>query len=115
MRTTARATEPRGAGGSVEDPETALTGAPLRTTRDSVRAYIALTKPRIIELLLVTTVPAMVLATRWVPGIDWGDWGWRVAWTLIGGTLEIESTPGQGTTIFARVPFSFPEEGVGEG
>ena len=44
------------------------------TTRDSIRAYIALTKPRIIELLLVTTVPAMVLATRWVPGIDWGDW-----------------------------------------
>ena len=39
-------------------------------TRDSVRAYIALTKPRIIELLLVTTVPAMVLATREVPGID---------------------------------------------
>ena len=29
---------------------------------DTVRAYVALTKPRIIELLLVTTVPAMVLA-----------------------------------------------------
>ena len=62
-----------------------------QTTGDRIRAYIALTKPRIIELLLVTTVPAMVLATRWVPGIDWGDWGWRVVWTLIGGTLAAGS------------------------
>jgi heme o synthase len=62
-----------------------------QTTRDRIRAYVALTKPRIIELLLVTTVPAMVLATRWVPGIDWGDWGWRVVWTLIGGTLAAGS------------------------
>jgi len=61
------------------------------TTGGRIRAYVALTKPRIIELLLVTTVPAMVLATRWVPGIDWGDWGWRVAWTLIGGTLAAGS------------------------
>ena len=36
--------------------------AGTRTTGDTIRAYIALTKPRIIELLLVTTVPAMVLA-----------------------------------------------------
>jgi heme o synthase len=63
----------------------------LRSTRDTIRAYIALTKPRIIELLLVTTVPAMVLATRWVPGLDWGTWGWLVAWTLIGGTLAAGS------------------------
>ncbi len=62
-----------------------------RNRGDSVRAYIALTKPRIIELLLVTTVPAMVLATRWVPGLDWGDWAWLVAWTLIGGTLAAGS------------------------
>jgi protoheme IX farnesyltransferase len=61
------------------------------TAADSIRSYIALTKPRIIELLLVTTVPAMVLATRWVPGIDWGAWGWTVAWTLIGGTLAAGS------------------------
>jgi len=48
---------------------------------DIVRAYVALTKPRIIELLLVTTVPAMVLAAD----------GWPstllVLYTLIGGTL----------------------------
>src|SRR6185369_1009407 len=62
-----------------------------RTVGDSVRAYIALTKPRIIELLLVTTVPAMVLATREVPGIEWQSWGWLVVWTLIGGTLAAGS------------------------
>ncbi len=66
-------------------------GLATHTTRDSIRAYIALTKPRIIELLLVTTVPAMVLATRWVPGLDWGDWGRLVVWTLIGGTLAAGS------------------------
>jgi protoheme IX farnesyltransferase len=58
---------------------------------DTVRAYIALTKPRIIELLLVTTVPAMVLATREVPGIQLGHWTWLTVWTLIGGTLAAGS------------------------
>ncbi len=52
-------------GGRIGDEET---NAERRTRSDTVRAYIALTKPRIIELLLVTTVPAMVLATREVPG-----------------------------------------------
>jgi protoheme IX farnesyltransferase len=70
--------------GSVE-PTTA------RSRGDTVRAYVALTKPRIIELLLVTTVPAMVLATRWVPGIDWGSWAWLTVWTLVGGTLAAGS------------------------
>jgi len=46
-----------------------------------VRAYAALTKPRIIELLLVTTVPAMVLAARGLP-----DPGIVTA-TLVGGSL----------------------------
>jgi protoheme IX farnesyltransferase len=47
-----------------------------------VVAYIALTKPRIIELLLITTVPSMVLAAgRW-PGT------WLVIATLVGGTLS---------------------------
>ena len=45
-------------------------------------AYVALTKPRIIELLLITTVPAMVLAARGWPGT------WLVIATLIGGTLS---------------------------
>jgi protoheme IX farnesyltransferase len=47
----------------------------------AVAAYVALTKPRIIELLLVTTVPAMVLAEEGLPTL------WLVAATLIGGTL----------------------------
>jgi protoheme IX farnesyltransferase len=78
------ATAPWGGGVGARDGEP-------RSLGDSVRAYIALTKPRIIELLLVTTVPAMVLATREVPGIDWTNWGWLVAWTLIGGTLAAGS------------------------
>jgi two-component system, chemotaxis family, CheB/CheR fusion protein len=38
--------------------------------------------------------------------------GMRERAGLVGGTLEIESAPDEGTTIFARVPVSFPEEGV---
>lgn len=55
--------------------------------RDKARAYVALTKPRIIELLLVTTVPAMVLAWRFVDGLDPWRFSWLVVATLIGGTL----------------------------
>jgi protoheme IX farnesyltransferase len=51
------------------------------TLRDRITAYVALTKPRIIELLLVTTLPAMVLAARGIPPLD------LVFWTLLGGTL----------------------------
>ena len=46
-----------------------------------VMAYVALTKPRIIELLLVTTVPTMVVALRGWPSLQ------LVVATLIGGTL----------------------------
>ncbi len=74
--------------GSVAPTSNASAGP---TTRDSIRAYIALTKPRIIELLLVTTVPAMVLASRQVPGMNIGEWSWLVVWTLIGGTLAAGS------------------------
>jgi protoheme IX farnesyltransferase len=62
-----------------------------RRPGDTIRAYVALTKPRIIELLLVTTVPAMVLATREVPGIALTSWGALVVWTLVGGTLAAGS------------------------
>lgn len=48
---------------------------------DRLRGYVALTKPRIIELLLVTTVPTMVVAARGLPS------GWLVLATLVGGTL----------------------------
>ncbi|MGB8362812.1 MAG: heme o synthase [Acidimicrobiia bacterium] len=50
--------------------------------RSRVAAYVALTKPRIIELLLITTVPAMVLADGGWPGT------WLVLATLIGGSLS---------------------------
>jgi protoheme IX farnesyltransferase len=53
-----------------------------RTTATSkLGAYVALTKPRIIELLLITTVPTMVLAEGGWPST------WLVIVTLIGGTL----------------------------
>lgn len=47
-----------------------------------VRGYIALTKPRIIELLLITTVPTMVVAERGLP-----SW-WLMVATVIGGTFS---------------------------
>ncbi|HEY0385405.1 MAG TPA: ATP-binding protein, partial [Pyrinomonadaceae bacterium] len=40
--------------------------------------------------------------------------GMRERATIIGGTLEIEATPNQGTTVFARAPLTFPEEGATE-
>jgi protoheme IX farnesyltransferase len=49
------------------------------------RAYVALTKPRVIELLLVTTVPAMILAHRGFPDIL------LVLNVLIGGALSAAS------------------------
>ncbi len=53
--------------------------------RRTLAAYVALTKPRIIELLLVTTVPTMFLAARAVPSL------WLVVATLIGGSLSAGS------------------------
>lgn len=44
--------------------------------------YLALTKPRIVLLLLITTVPAMILADRGLPTL------WLVVATLLGGTLS---------------------------
>ncbi|WP_228266235.1 heme o synthase [Microlunatus elymi] len=58
---------------------------PPRRLRDVLGAYFALTKPRIIELLLVTTVPAMFLADRGVPNLL------LVLGTLIGGVFAAGS------------------------
>ncbi len=52
-----------------------------RPARTTIGAYVALTKPRIIELLLITTIPAMVLAKGGWPNT------WLVVWTVIGGSL----------------------------
>jgi heme o synthase len=60
--------------------------APVRPRlRDVLAAYVGLTKPRIIELLLLTTVPVMFLAERGVPDV------WLVVATVVGGTLSAGS------------------------
>jgi len=51
------------------------------SVRDRVRAYVSLTKPRIVELLLITTVPAMLLAAGGVPSLG------LIAVVLVGGSL----------------------------
>ncbi|MET0739722.1 MAG: heme o synthase [Acidimicrobiales bacterium] len=53
----------------------------LTSTRSRLGAYVALTKPRIIELLLVTTVPVMFVAERGVPPLG------LVLVTVLGGSL----------------------------
>ena len=57
----------------------------LARVRDVVTAYLGLTKPRIIELLLVTTVPAMFLAAGGVPPLT------VVLFTMVGGCLAAAS------------------------
>ncbi len=73
--------------GRAEVPATEAPGAPTgpRRVLATVRAYVALTKPRIIELLLVTTLPTMVLAAGGLPG-----WVLTIA-TLVGGTFAAGS------------------------
>ena len=56
-------------------------GAVPLGVRETLRAYLSLTKPRIIAELLITTVPAMVLAQQGWPST------WLVAATVVGGTL----------------------------
>ncbi len=51
------------------------------STAEVLKGYLALTKPRIIELLLVTTVPTMIVAANGFPRL------WLIVATLIGGTL----------------------------
>jgi protoheme IX farnesyltransferase len=46
-----------------------------------VGSYVSLTKPRIIELLLVTTLPTMIVARRGLPSV------WLIVTTLLGGTF----------------------------
>ncbi len=52
-----------------------------RKVRAQLGAYVALTKPRIIELLLVTTVPTQIVAARGLPSV------WLMVATVLGGTL----------------------------
>jgi protoheme IX farnesyltransferase len=70
--------------GSVGTPR--LSGSSSRRQKwSTVRVYVALTKPRIIELLLVTTVPTMFLAADGVPSLT------LVLATFVGGSLAAGS------------------------
>ena len=60
---------------SVEEPVVAT------TLKEKIHAYFALTKPRIIELLLVTTVPSMIVAARGWPPLS------LMFYTVVGGAL----------------------------
>ena len=62
-----------------------LLGAERATWRDVVAAYVGLTKPRVIELLLLTTVPVMFFAARGVPPLG------LVVATVVGGALSAGS------------------------
>ena len=77
---------PRATGGvedvPVDDAEGRSAGGSFK---DTVTAYVRLTKPRIIVLLLITTVPAMMLAAKGIPPV-----GLMLA-TLIGGTVAAGS------------------------
>ncbi|PRY18017.1 heme o synthase [Kineococcus rhizosphaerae] len=54
-------------------------GRPPRFPRAA--AYVALTKPRIVELLLITTIPVMLFAADGMPS------GWLILTTFVGGAL----------------------------
>jgi protoheme IX farnesyltransferase len=77
----ARAVQVRDAVTALSERQTESARRMPAVLRARVGAYVALTKPRIIELLLVTTVPAMMLAAR-----GWPTWTLLLA-TLVGGTL----------------------------
>ena len=66
-------------------PPASGSGSRAASLKATVGAYVALTKPRIIELLLVTTVPTMVLAEQGMPSL------WLVLATLVGGSLAAGS------------------------
>ncbi|MGD0313764.1 MAG: heme o synthase [Acidimicrobiales bacterium] len=59
----------------------ALVPAARRSLGTRVAGYVALTKPRIIELLLITTLPTMIVAERGIPPV------WLMFATLLGGAL----------------------------
>ena len=65
--------------------ESTVTAAAPSRVKDVLAAYVGLTKPRIIELLLLTTVPVMFLAQRGVPPLG------LVVATVVGGTLSAGS------------------------
>ncbi|GAA1694261.1 heme o synthase [Microbacterium sediminicola] len=67
------------------DISTTTMGRTDRSIGRTIRAYVALTKPRVLELLLVTTVPVMILAQGGLPNL------WLVLATVIGGSASAGS------------------------
>ncbi|MGZ5305273.1 MAG: heme o synthase [Actinomycetota bacterium] len=72
-------------GETAVDPDDGTTPAAGGSLRDTITAYVRLTKPRIIVLLLITTVPAMILAAQGIPPV-----GLMFA-TLVGGMVAAGS------------------------
>lgn len=70
---------------ALHDDATASGGPGPARFRDVVAAYVGLTKPRVIELLLLTTVPVMFFAARGVPPLG------LVLATVVGGTFSAGS------------------------
>ena len=68
-----------------DEPEATAEPAGGASWRDTITAYVRLTKPRIIVLLLITTVPAMILAAQGMPPIG------LVFATVVGGTIAAGS------------------------
>jgi heme o synthase len=62
-------------------PEASLSVPRRRGLAATLGDYVVLTKPRIIEQLLVTTVPTMIVAERGLPSL------WLIVATVLGGTL----------------------------
>ncbi|WP_395638822.1 heme o synthase, partial [Pseudolysinimonas sp.] len=75
--------------GAVDSPvETPIGVRPVTLGARAMRklgGFIALTKPRVVELLLVTTAPVMILAARGIPDL------WLVLGTLVGGYFSAGS------------------------
>jgi heme o synthase len=74
------AQQPRSSGDGSEE-----SGTSRASFKDVVGAYVGLTKPRVIELLLLTTVPVMFYAARGIPALG------LVAATVVGGALSAGS------------------------
>jgi len=69
----------------IPQAQTPVTALPRAKGMALAKAYFALTKPRVIELLLITTIPVMILAQRGIPEL------WLVLATFIGGAMSAGS------------------------
>jgi len=92
-----------------------------RITQEALNNAMKYARPSRVDVLLERRGEQVVLIVEddgvgFVPlrdeaeGKGLGIIGMRERATLVGGSLEIESKPGEGTAVFARVPFRFLEE-----